>query len=664
MNTENNKPVENAEPGETTENTVPAQPGEDAENTAPAATGKSTAAEQPAVASAPPEAPAPAPVVPVDDDVPSQVVTFANKRRAGVLSPPLETPAASIVDGLKLASQPEALLLMLGGVENLNSAISARLVQLFSRGIARVLVNINAVMLDNGRNAGAIQMMGQGVADRGHNTTLIGVAPAGCITLPNAQTPPAHAEPLEPNHANFVLTPGQTWGDETETLIDLAGTLAGTQPMVVLLVAGGDVAKKQVLRAVRRDWPVVVLKESGGLADDIAALAEDRPTFIEDADLAEIIVDGRLYFIQSSGPISAFERLLEQLLNYQEKSTVPTTLELVWKRFAQYDQSANRQQHDFSRMQQAILVLGVVATLLAIIQGYYKNFAGDAVETDQTLMVINWALYLVLLLLPISVSVLIAASNRFSAGNKWVLLRAGAESLKKEIYRYRTRIDIYSDQQSREVSREMQLHRKEESISRKLMQTEVNVAALKKYDGPIPPKYGAAEGDDGLSFLTPERYMKYRLEDQLNYYQGKTLRLEKRMRQLQWLIYIFGGVGTLLVAIGQEIWIAFTTALVTALSTYMEYRQIETTLMRYNQTAAELTSLRSWWIALSAEEQANPANFSQLVDQTETTIHSEHAAWVQEMQDSMAELRAAQQSEKNSAARDRQVQAKSTPAAE
>jgi hypothetical protein len=33
-----------------------------------------------------------------------------------------------------------------------------------------------------------------------------------------------------------------------------------------------------------------------------------------------------------------------------------------------------------------------------------------------------------------------------------------------------------------------------------------------------------------------------------------------------------------------------------------------------------------------------------LVAQTETTIHSEHASWVQEMQDAMAELRAEQTS--------------------
>jgi len=139
--------------------------------------------------------------------------------------------------------------------------------------------------------------------------------------------------------------------------------------------------------------------------------------------------------------------------------------------------------------------------------------------------------------------------------------------------------------------------------------------------------------------------MTYRLDDQLSYYQNKTVKLEKQMQRLQWGVYIFGGLGTLLVAVGQEIWIAFTSAMVAAFTTQMEYRQLENTLMRYNQTANELAGIRSWWIALSPEEQADPKNVDKLVGQTEASIHSEHATWIQDMQDALAELRAEQTDE-------------------
>jgi hypothetical protein len=584
-----------------------------------------------------------------DQSIQIETVNLTSQRQAQLITLPSGGSGADAVSALGL-KQPEALMLLLGGIEGLPPGIGPRLVQLFSRGIARALVNIDALVFDSGLSTGTSQMLGQGVADRGFQTPVVGVAPAQLVAVPGSPKPEAVA--LDSNHSHFVLTPGSNWGDETETLFEMAETLAPERAPVVLLIGGGDVAKKQMLQAVRQGWPVIILKESGGLADTVAALAQERPHFIEDSGLAEIIVDGKLYYIQSTGPISSFERVLEQLLSRHEHGTALTTLELVWQRFAQYDEHANQQQRNFNRIQLAILVLGVVATFLAITHRLFKfyipdYFGEEALTANSALWVTDWGLYIVLLLLPISVSVLISAANRFSSGNKWIFLRASAESLKKEIYRYRTRVDLYSDLETRRVSREMKLHRKEEAISRKLMQTEVNLSALSTYSGPIPPRYGAGEGDDGLSFLTPNRYLKYRLEDQLTYYQSKTVKIEKQMKRLQWLIYIFGGVGTLMVAIGFEIWLAFTTSLVTAISTFLEYKQLETTLMRYNQTAAELTSLRSWWIALSAEEQADPLNIDKLVNQTETSIHSEHAAWVQEMQDTMAELRAAQTDEKS-----------------
>jgi len=409
------------------------------------------------------------------------------------------------------------------------------------------------------------------------------------------------------------------------------------------LVGGDSQARRQILESVRLGWPVIALRGSGGLADEIAALNRKQPAFIPAADLAEIIIDGKLYVAQLRGPISAFQRLLEQVLSLQDADDELSTLELVWQRFAMYDKNANLQQRDFNRVQVAILALGVIATFLALLETTLKINAD--VLTNPTFRAIDQVLFFVLLLIPITITALIAAANRFSAGNKWILLRAGAESLKKEIYRYRTRVEIYSDRETRSVSREMKLHRKEEMLSRKLMQTEVNVAALKPYTGPIPPANVAVPGDDGLSFLTPERYITYRVDDQLNYYQRKAVKLEQRLKRLQWLIYLFGGVGTLLVAMRLELWIALTTGLVAALATYMEYKKIEETLMRYNQTATELSSIRSWWVALSSEEQADPANLDKLVGQTETTIHSEHAQWVQEMQDAMAELRAEQTEE-------------------
>jgi hypothetical protein len=91
-----------------------------------------------------------------------------------------------------------------------------------------------------------------------------------------------------------------------------------------------------------------------------------------------------------------------------------------------------------------------------------------------------------------------------------------------------------------------------------------------------------------------------------------------------------------------ELWIALTTALVTAFTTFLEYQQVESRLIRYNRTAINLHQIMMWWEALSVEEQADPRNVDKLVASTEGTIYSEHAAWVQEMQDVFDELSARQ----------------------
>ena len=51
----------------------------------------------------------------------------------------------------------------------------------------------------------------------------------------------------------------------------------------------------------------------------------------------------------------------------------------------------------------------------------------------------------IIILIPILITALLAAANRFNAGTKWLLLRGSAEAVKQEIFRYRAYAEIYSD---------------------------------------------------------------------------------------------------------------------------------------------------------------------------------------------------------------------------
>jgi len=193
------------------------------------------------------------------------------------------------------------------------------------------------------------------------------------------------------------------------------------------------------------------------------------------------------------------------------------------------------------------------------------------------------------------------------------------------------------------------------------MQTDVNHGALKLYEGPLPPKEVAQQNDDGFSFLTPERYIELRLEDQLNYYSKKTPKLEKQVKQMQIGILVAGGVGTLLAAVGAELWVALTTALATTLTTWLVSRQLEETLVRYNQSAADLANVRDWWTKLSPAAKRNPKNIEQLVEVTEQVLETELSGWVQRMENALAQLKAAEEKGEKSDGDESQQKNEDTP---
>ena len=296
-------------------------------------------------------------------------------------------------------------------------------------------------------------------------------------------------------------------------------------------------------------------------------------------------------------------------------------------------------QKIFGQRQAMILALGLLVTLLVVLHESSRQWLPEQYSWLDRLFRIA------IIIIPISTSVLLAAANRFNAGGKWLLLRASAEAIKREIFRYRARAGAYADQSTREST----LARRVEDITRRLMRTEVNSSALKPLSElkrepqgtVVPEMFGAQSFDDGLSFLNPDRYISIRLNDQLNYYKQKTVELEKKLKWLQWSILIIGGLGTLLAALGYTLWVALTTAAVAALTTYLGYRRVDTTLMKYNQAATDLTNAQAWWTALPAEEQADQRNIDGLVEHTESVLESELDGWVQQMKDALADLRKA-----------------------
>jgi hypothetical protein len=307
-------------------------------------------------------------------------------------------------------------------------------------------------------------------------------------------------------------------------------------------------------------------------------------------------------------------------------------LEDAWRSFAIYDYNSSLFQKRFLRWREWILGLGVAATFTAILYSVLETVDVGWIP------VANSYLRYVVILIPIVVSVLLAGTAKFKGGANYVLLRGSAETLKREIYRYRTQTGIYAPENTQAEPREIKLARKVKTISGQLMKTEVNQSGLKQYEGQIPPYYEGSEDDEGFSDLDAEKYVTWRLENQLNWYRGRIESFDGLLRLLHWLILGLGGLGTFLAAIGLELWIAVTVAVSGALTCFLGLRQVEETLVAYNQAATDLEGIRIWWHALPKEEKTKQENKEKLVEYTETVLKAELAGWVQEMLDALAEL--------------------------
>jgi len=287
----------------------------------------------------------------------------------------------------------------------------------------------------------------------------------------------------------------------------------------------------------------------------------------------------------------------------------------AWRTFATYDGLAARLRRSFERTQTAIVVLGVLATLLALLH--------DALG----IAALHWAVVAA----PICASALIALANRRAGGRRWVLLRGAAEAIKTEIYRYRARTGPYGA-----PDRAAALAHQLDLITGQTLQTDASSGPLTPYDGALPPPmYGASRDDDGLSPLDPERYLRLRIGDQLAYYHGRVRDLDRRRNALQVLAITAGGAGAILAAAGLELWIGLTTAIGAGALVHLASLQVDATIVAYNQSAGRLASLRREWTA-------RPGDFGDLVTRGESVLTTELGGWVQQMNQALEDLQTRQ----------------------
>jgi hypothetical protein len=507
-----------------------------------------------------------------------------------------------LLEQVGLPSEPRPVIIVCGSASGWDEQTDERATAMIGTAVSVTAAAERALVLDGGTDVGIMRVLGRARARRPDALeTLVGVAPEGKVRLRDDEATDGRAG-LEPNHSQFILAPGTRWGDETPLLFHLAAGAAESGRVVVLLVGGGEVACHEAREAVRRGWPLIVIQGFGGLADRVAAARDGRRE--RHPAVRELACNAGVF----TGGLMELTRWIAWELSGR------SVLRRAWREVAAYDARANRFQRHFRRLQQATLTLGIVVTALAIVH------AGISSSTQERnpiwFAVLHWSV----VVLPGVIALLVGWLARRAIGKQWVLFRSAAETIKSETFRYRAAAAPYGEAAAREDTLAARL---------KVVNDDLNDSeAASVWMGPLRPPPGPPSGAS-LDNMTAERYVEERLTDQLHYYRSKVRGRARWRDLLQALTLVSGAAGTVIAAAGWAPFVALTTAIAAAASSYLTSLQFERDVVVFNQTATELQAAHNAWAAVA--ERRAPAALPPLVERTEEILVEEQGAWTRRM---------------------------------
>ena len=313
----------------------------------------------------------------------------------------------------------------------------------------------------------------------------------------------------------------------------------------------------------------------------------------------------------------------ESTMEYETPKAKPI-LQIAWARFSELDVNASARTKSHLNKRIWIAVLGVLASLFAILsQGFTVEEYG----------LVGWIFKFLLIVSPLLASGMAAFTKTFYATGDWLTMRAGAEEILKEIYFFRTILKNRPD-------RRAYLERRLTEIQRQLYKAMGGELVIKPYNGSIPTRYYPDDptSDPGWDDLNGDDYFRYRVENQLAWHRRKVNQFQRERVRLQVLILAAGGAGALLAALGGAlaIWVALTASITAAFLGWQELRNIDAIVKNYSKVVVELSVVYDHWLNLEPEERSED-EFFRMVRSTEEVIWAQNIEYIKSQQEALKE---------------------------
>jgi hypothetical protein len=222
-----------------------------------------------------------------------QKISFPNQQALCVF-PEQRSDLAQAVAELQLENDGPVIVLIGGDIEKQHAMVTAKAVQT----VSMLAEDMKALVICGGTDMGVMAEIGRARWKNQCKFPLVGIAPEGLTAWPGGPRSEKflwwgkERWQLEPHHSHFILVPGSQFGDEAPWIIEAATLLSKGHSSVTILINGGEVSRREVELSLEHGRPVVALRRTGRLADELAQ-QPDRHKLITvvPADSAQRIVE-------------------------------------------------------------------------------------------------------------------------------------------------------------------------------------------------------------------------------------------------------------------------------------------------------------------------------------------------------------------------------------
>ena len=205
----------------------------------------------------------------------TETIKFPDQESVGVF-PEERSDLAQAIEELGLLGEHPVIVLIGGEITEKQMDVTRLAIQF----IAQTAEDMNAIILCGGTDLGVMAEIGHVRSQNGYKFPLVGITLEELVTWPGGPTSMKFLGlgkerwQLGSHYSHFILVPGSQLGDESLWIGDAARQLSKGHQSVTILINGEEVSRKDIEVSLENGRPVIVLSNTGKLADELARQTE------------------------------------------------------------------------------------------------------------------------------------------------------------------------------------------------------------------------------------------------------------------------------------------------------------------------------------------------------------------------------------------------------